>query len=419
MFNSRIGKSAPCPSGPSWLASASRTVRRRLLGGTLALPLACLIALTSCDGPKVPRTDFSEYLAKHDPVMKSKRDEIIESIRRLNEQLEQLKALQNTYKTPRAQALAQEQRSRLAQQTDYLQNLLNRIDEDIEVAIVAGEISSADGGGLFSAETSELIKNADQILLQSSDLSQEISGLFSGNRHSQASDSSPPPDQFQSSRAETSRSRQTNSEPVDRTVGDRESPVSRPSGIVPEAVIPVAERREAKPTDLWANLRAEPSADARIVFRVEKGQRFWVGKRHPDFDLWYRVNTMCGKIGWMNRVAIQFEGEPPPEFLSSDVASTATDSTARVVLRAGEVSDSDLDGAKIDEAVEWKQAIPLSTHATVRMAPDISSTVLDLIPSGQIFMVGEVSKEKSSWYQVTTDSGASGWVLRGTFEWVE
>jgi hypothetical protein len=251
------------------------------------------VSLIGCGGPTVERVDFSEYLERHDPLMKSKRDEIIASISKIESQTKQLEALKNTYKSGKAQALASQQHSRLSNQLISLQGLLSQIDADIEMAIVAREISSADGGGLVSEETEELLKKADQILAQSADSSNDVASLFSGRSVTSSGSSA-------SSRAEFSL------EEPEPTNHYREATVA-PGGGIPKPLIPKSERQLGEPTDLWANLRAEPSAEGRIVMRIERGQSFWVGSNHPDpgFESWYRINTRCGKIGWMHRVAIQ------------------------------------------------------------------------------------------------------------------
>lgn len=134
--------------------------------------LLCLFGLamvTSCDDKK-RETVFTDFLSEHDPVLKSKRDEIVTLIAEIKEKRDRLQTAKKQYKSEAARIEMEVMIQKVDWELEKLQSKLAAIDSKIELAMVARDIRSADAGGLRTAESKELSENADAVLQQAGEL---------------------------------------------------------------------------------------------------------------------------------------------------------------------------------------------------------------------------------------------------------
>lgn len=141
----------------------------------ISLCLCGGIVLTSCDDKKREAT-FTEFLSEHDPVLKSKRDDIVIMIGEIKEKRSRLRSAKSQYKSDAARAEVDEVIQQVDAEMEHMQAKLAAIDSKIELAMVARDVQSADAGGLRSTESIELSENADAVLKQANELRNLLKG---------------------------------------------------------------------------------------------------------------------------------------------------------------------------------------------------------------------------------------------------
>lgn len=153
----------------------------------LALCLCQGTVLTSCDDKK-REANFIEFIREHDPVLKSKRDDIVTMIAEIKEKRSRLQAAKSQYRSDAARAQVDEVIQQVDAELEHMQAKLDAIDSKIELAMVARDVRNADAGGLRSTESRELSENADAVLKQAKDLRNllEGEGELPRNREPQA-----------------------------------------------------------------------------------------------------------------------------------------------------------------------------------------------------------------------------------------
>lgn len=141
----------------------------------IALCLCGGIVLTSCDDKK-RQANFIEFIREHDPVLKSKRDDIVTMIAEIKEKRSRLQSAKSQYRSDAARAEVDEVIQQVDAEMEHMQAKLDAIDSKIELAMVARDVRNADAGGLRSTESRELSENADAVLKQAKDLRNLLEG---------------------------------------------------------------------------------------------------------------------------------------------------------------------------------------------------------------------------------------------------
>ena len=226
------------------------------------------IMLCGCEPEDVSREDIPTFLSQYDPAMKAKRDEMVRSLTATREQLSKLRSLQYSYSSERAKSYVGKQISKVEAQEARLADILGKFDASIEVAMAAKEMDAADGGGLHTKESRQIISQADQIVRQSNELSSDVTSLFSEQR---------PTGNPEDGEADGMFTENAGNEGMRMAVIDDD--------------------------DGWSNLRALPSTNARIVRRIYPEEVFMVGKAQGR---WYQVRTDSGETGWMHATVIRY-----------------------------------------------------------------------------------------------------------------
>jgi hypothetical protein len=232
----------------------------------LVIALAALVC--GCEPEDVSRQDIPTFLSQYDPAMKTKRDEMVRSLTATREQLSKLRSLQYSYSSERAKSYVGKQISKVEAQEARLADILGRFDASIEVAMAAKEMDAADGGGLQTKESRQIISQADQIVRQSNELSSDVTSLFSEQRSSSDTDDGEADGMFTENAGNE---------------GMRMAVIDDGDG--------------------WSNLRATPSTNARIVRRIYPEEVFMVGKAQGR---WHQVRTDSGETGWMHATVIRY-----------------------------------------------------------------------------------------------------------------
>ena len=140
------------------------------------------IMLCGCEPEDVSREDIPTFLSQYDPAMKAKRDEMVRSLTATREQLSKLRSLQYSYSSERAKSYVGKQISKVEAQEARLADILGKFDASIEVAMAAKEMDAADGGGLHTKESRQIISQADQIVRQSNELSSDVTTIIDSSR---------------------------------------------------------------------------------------------------------------------------------------------------------------------------------------------------------------------------------------------
>ena len=156
--------------------------------------LICLVAsmaLVGCDEKNIRREDIDVFLQDYDPVLKSKRDELVGALESTQHKIAKLQTLLNTYKSERAKGFVGKRLEVFGQQESKLSNLLQQIDTEVEVAMASKAVDSADGGGLQTAETSRILAQADKLLSQSNQLAADVD-IGPEEGHAEAADEAAP-----------------------------------------------------------------------------------------------------------------------------------------------------------------------------------------------------------------------------------
>jgi hypothetical protein len=247
----------------------ARDVRAHAVVGWFFI-LILAIFHVGCSEENLQREDIDAFLSEYDPVMKTRRDEIVAGLSANNEQISKLNSLVKSYQSDRARNFVSDQIAKIEIQRDKLRALLADIDSQVELAMASKEINAAGAAGLQAADSRALLKQADQLLRQSNDLSADVSSLFSDPRSHDAP-------------------AKPSTDPGKRTKGIPALPVNALTAVINDQ-------------DGWSNLRASPGMNGRIIRRIPVGETFMVTGSQGN---WRRVTTNSGERGWMHNSVVQ------------------------------------------------------------------------------------------------------------------
>lgn len=158
----------------------------------------------------------------------------------------------------------------------------------------------------------------------------------------------------------------------------------------------------------YLNLRASPSAVAKIIGVIHRGEQYQILGRNAS-STWWQLNVN-GKIGWSNGRYLTLyntENVPVTSNTSTQVIPTATPFTSGnqcpnfVALRL---------------VVGGRGMILPGNANNLRSEPSSGSTWVGQIPASGVFDVlgGPVCGENGAWWQVRY-GGVTGWTLEGQF----
>ena len=155
-------------------------------------------------------------------------------------------------------------------------------------------------------------------------------------------------------------------------------PAAEPPPAIPQAVIGMI----SVPQDAFANLRAGPSAQARVVDRLANGTMVeWIGE-NEDGD-WLRVRLEDGREGWTMASLVQPSSTPAVTPVSYSLPGII---------------------------------VPVQgTQALIYAGPGESYAVIDRLDAGtQVNVVRRT--EDSAWLRIQTPSGRDGWISSNEVE---
>ncbi len=272
--------------------SLARGVRTQAVVGWFFI-LILAMCHVGCLEENLQREDIDAFLSKYDPVMKTRRDEIVAGLSASNEQISKLNSLVKSYQSDRARNFVSDQIAKIEIQRDKLRALLADIDSQVELAMASKEINAAGAAGLQAADSRALLKQADQLLRQSNDLSADVTSLFSDPR---SHDAPGKPSADPGKRAKgipvvnlEYAPSYGSAIPSKRAKGIPALPVDALTAVITDQ-------------DGWSNLRASPGMNGRIIRRIPAGESFVVTGSQGN---WRRVTTNSGERGWMHKSVVQ------------------------------------------------------------------------------------------------------------------
>jgi len=133
---------------------------------------------------KRPSRMVDDFVATHDPVLKTKRDLINAELRKCDEETAILSKLRRSLQSPDALQMVAGQIELIQQRKTLFQETLTQIDGQIEKAIVHHHSSAATAAGLAEAETRELLSRASELIQESESLALQVGDEFHADQTS-------------------------------------------------------------------------------------------------------------------------------------------------------------------------------------------------------------------------------------------
>lgn len=135
----------------------------------IALPIAGVVDWLNNKSQKQV-SHFEQFLRAYDPVLKARRDETLRVISEIKGKSDELENTKKNYKSEEAIERINITLRQIKNELIQMESDLKLLDIKIELAMAAMDIQKADRGGLKSDETEQLLRSADSILKQASEL---------------------------------------------------------------------------------------------------------------------------------------------------------------------------------------------------------------------------------------------------------
>lgn len=305
----------------------------------LVMTLLMSVILVACVEDSFQREDLQKFLSEYDPVLKTRRDELVSTVGSLNNNIMELRALESSYRHEKAKIYVRRKIEEAKIQRANLIGILQELDARIEVAMANRQIDAVNSGGIESREILGLLNEKDSVIADADEALRDIEALFNTRLDSgdldmaMSSDgksgSAPPHPESEEVIEAGGRTIRLGEQfdvmifpasgavfhevvvtDVDTTfirvrhrdglavIGIRDLAGMRLGSGSGGGVDPGVKSGEVRSETGWAVLYASPSADDRAVKRVFTGERLLIAPPGSPAG-WRQVLTRDGARGWM------------------------------------------------------------------------------------------------------------------------